>query len=66
MSYVSLYQNIIILAMAAGLACSVAACQYNTSTQVPDGTDMSAKIQLLQIHASSVHHGGGAGHATGV
>ena len=63
MSYVFLCQNI---TMAAGLPCSVAACGYTTTTQVPDETDIAAKIQLLQIHASSIHHGGGAGRAPGV
>ena len=55
--------QIIILTMATGLSCSVAACTYSTTTQVPDETDIAAKIQLLQIDASSVHQGGGAGHA---
>ena len=36
--------QIIILTMAAGLSCSVAACTYTTTTQVPDETDMTAKM----------------------
>ena len=38
--------------------CSIANCGYTTTTQVPDGTDLASKIQLLQIHASSAHHTG--------
>ena len=45
--------------MATGLSCSVLHCQYTTTNQVPDETDLASKIQLLQIHASSVHEGGG-------
>ena len=48
------------------MACTVATCGYNTSDQVPDETDVASKIQLLQIHASSVHQGGGAGRVAGV
>ena len=52
--------------MATGLAYSVAACEYTTTAQVPDETDIASKIQLFQIHASSVHQGGGAARTPGV
>ena len=45
--------------MAPGLSCSDFTCQYTTTTQVPDDTDLASKIQLLQIHNSGVHEGGG-------
>ena len=46
--------------MATGLACTVPACGYTTDVQVPAESDMSDKIQLLQIHTTAVHHDGGA------
>ena len=45
--------------MAGGLPCSTTGCGYTTTTQVPDDTDLAAKIQLLQIHTAAVHNGGG-------
>ena len=45
--------------MAEGLPCSDANCGYTTTSQVPDDTDLTAKIQLLQIHAATLHNGGG-------
>ena len=38
-----------------GLKCPVGGCVYNTTSQVPDDTDFPIKVQLLQIHADSVH-----------
>ena len=45
--------------MATGLRCTVHACEYNTDSQVPADTDLNIKVQLLQIHNSGVHEGGG-------
>ena len=45
--------------MAEGLPCSTAGCEYTTTTQVPDDTDLALKIKLLQIHIAAVHSGGG-------
>ena len=45
--------------MATGLRCTVDACEYNTDSQVPNDTDLPTKVQLLQIHAGSVHNDGG-------
>ena len=48
-----------IFTMATGLRCTVDACEYNTDSQVPNDTDLPTKVQLLQIHAGSVHNSGG-------
>ena len=45
--------------MATGLRCTVHPCEYNTDSQVPADTDLNIKVQLLQIHNSGVHEGGG-------
>ena len=47
--------------MTTGLRCPVGACVYNTAFQVPDDTDLPIKVQLLQIHADSVHNVGAVG-----
>ena len=47
--------------MATGLSCTDVACEYNTSTQVPNETDLAYKIELLKIHQATVHPQGGAG-----
>ena len=47
--------------MATGLRCSVFTCQYTTTTQVPDDTDLASKIELLKIHQATVHPQGGGG-----
>ena len=44
--------------MAEGLPCSIAGCEYTTTTQVPDDTDLALKIKLLQIHMAAVHDTG--------
>ena len=43
--------------MAKGLSCSVPTCEYTTSSQVQDNTDMKEKIQLLHIHTEGNHKG---------
>ena len=43
--------------MAEGLPCSIAGCEYTTTTQVPDDTEFALKVQLLQIHSASAHTG---------
>ena len=48
-----------IITMATGLRCTVHACEYNTTSQVPDATDLASKLQLLQIHTTGVHNAGG-------
>ena len=37
------------------LPCSVLKCQLFTNDQFPPETDLSTKLQLLQIHAATVH-----------
>ena len=44
--------------MATGLRCTVHACEYNTTSQVPDATDLASKLQLLQIHTTGVRNAG--------
>ena len=53
--------------MATGLRCTHTPCEYTTTSQVPDDTDLAMKIRLLEVH-NTVHTqgGAGAGHVPGV
>ena len=53
--------NAPITTMTTGLRCTIGACVYNTDSQVPKDTDFPIKVQLLQIHAVSVHNVGTVG-----
>ena len=46
--------------MATGLSCPDITCGYTTTTQVPDETDLTSKIELLRIHRDIIHPQGGA------
>ena len=53
--------------MATGLRCTHTPCEYTTTSQVPDDTDLVLKVKLLKVH-NTVHTQGGAGadHVPGV
>ena len=38
-----------------GIACSKDDCNYNSSSQIPAGSEVSAHITCLQIHTQAVH-----------
>ena len=40
--------------MATGLRCTHTPCEYTTTSQVPDDTDLAMKIRLLEVH-NTVH-----------
>ena len=47
--------------MATGIRCTDNVCEYTTTSQVPDETDLDIKVRLLEVHQATVHPQGGAG-----
>ena len=43
--------------MAVGLPCTIAGCEYTTTTQVPNDTEFAVKLQLVQTHLALAHPG---------
>ena len=38
-----------------GIRCSVPACTYNTSSQIPEDSSTADKIAVLKIHSETAH-----------